>query len=143
MLKTLTRSSVVLAATAAAVAAATAAAAVLPSTASDTARERTAEVTAVTERTAPAKDTVDTARGQQTPRVATEAEGTHGAEVSELATTTELTGAEKGAAIAELASDGRSAARGESADHAAKGEAKAAEASAKGQEKAAANRPAR
>ncbi|HWL36790.1 MAG TPA: hypothetical protein VNQ77_11400 [Frankiaceae bacterium] len=125
MLKTITRSSVVLAAVAAGVALSPAASAVVPGHANEAAVAATAD----------ALDTVPV-KGHKGPRVANV---THGTEVSELATTTELTGADKGAAIAAVASDGRSAARGESAS--ATGTAKAAEASAKGQEKSAGKRP--
>jgi len=142
MTKHITRTSVVLAATAAGLAVATAAAAVLPGAASDTAREHTAEVTipgpneAAGDAPEAAAKTVRSTAGAEDA-----AEGTHGATVSDLATSTTLTGAEKGAAIAAVASDGRSEARGSSGDHAAGGEAKAAEASAKGQEASAAHRP--
>lgn len=137
MLKTITRSSVVLAAVAAGLALSPAASAVVPGTANEAAVSATAD----------ALDTVP-AKGHKTPRVAdvadadvTDADVTHGTEVSELATTTELTGAEKGAAIAAVASEGRSENRGQSGDHAADGQAKAAEASATGRDKAAAKRP--
>lgn len=141
MIKHITRSSVVLAATAAGLAVATAAAAVLPGAASDTAREHTTEVTipgpneaAGTHPSGEAPEAAAKAVRETADAVGT-SEDTHGATVSELATSTTLTGSEKGAAIAAVASDGRSEARGES------GEAKAAEASATGQEKSAAHRP--
>lgn len=153
MRNTISRSSVVLAAAAAGLAVATAASAVLPNAASDTAREHTAEVTipgpnaaagphadgaapeAVTDKTAAQRAET---RGDQ-------AGDSHGATVSELATSTTLTGREKGAAIAAVASAGRSTARGESAS--AEGRAKAtearessADASAAGRDRAASKR---
>lgn len=136
-----TRASFALAAAAAGLAVATAAAAVLPGAASDTARERTAEVTIPGPNAAAGTHPSGEASEAVTVKTVrtTGAEDNHGATVSELATTTELTGKEKGQAIAAAASDGRSTARGESA--AATGRAKAAEKSATGQAKAAAHRP--
>ena len=148
MLKNLTRSSVVLAAGLAGVAIATAAAAVLPGAASDTAVEHTTDVTVSGPNAAagdhPAGTTLTTTSAED-EGVESANEDAHGSAVSDLATSTDLTGAEKGAAIAELASDGRSTARGESGDHATEGatdgQAKAAEASATGQEHSAGHRP--
>ena len=138
MTKTITRTSVLLALTSAGLAVATAAAAVLPDAASDVAREHHAADHAADHATghdaAPAKEATGTVSAESHS-------DNHGGTVSELATSTTLTGREKGAAIAAVASDGRSEARGESADHATDGQAKAAEASAKGQEASAAHRP--
>ncbi|GAB3292373.1 hypothetical protein ACFQT0_07150 [Hymenobacter humi] len=64
----------------------------------------------------------------------------HGQAVQTLAHSTTLTGAEKGAAISTLASGGRSAAKGQSADHSARGAR--GERSARGGNRNAGNRPA-
>ena len=141
------RGSVVLAAGAASVAVATAAAAVLPGAASDTAREHTAEVTvpgpnaaAGTHPSGTAPEAVEHKSAKPAEQATEESEDTHGATVSGLATSTTLTGAEKGAAIAAVASEGRSTARGESAERSSEGRAKAADASDKGAESSAAGR---
>ena len=141
------RGSVVLAAAAAGVAVATAAAAVLPGAASDTAREHTAEVTvpgpnaaAGTHPSGTAPEAVEHKSVRAAEETEPAGEDTHGATVSGLATSTTLTGAEKGAAIAAVASDGRSTARGESAERSAEGRAQAAESSGKGAEASAAGR---
>ena len=136
-----TRASFLLAATAAGLAVATAAAAVLPGAANDTAREHTAGVTVPGPNAAAGSHPSGEAAEAVTDKTVKTAgaEDNHGATVSELARTTELTGREKGQAIAAVASAGRSTARGESA--AAAGQAKAAEKSAAGQAKAAAHRP--
>ena len=64
----------------------------------------------------------------------------HGQAVQTLANSTTLTGAEKGAAISTLASGGRSAAKGQSADHKAHGAR--SERSARGGNRNAGSRPA-
>lgn len=142
------RSVVVSAVSAAALAVAGVATALLPDAASDVAVEHTAGVTVPGPNAAagdhasgpdatPVKEHVSDVEDVEDVE-----QGEHGAAVSDLATSTTLTGSDKGAAIASLASDGRSDARGESADHAADGQAKAAEASATGQERSAEHHPA-